>query len=352
MNRRKFISVSSILTAAGMTFDIISAKSATDPNKAYVMTVLGKLNINEMGITLPHEHVLTDFIEVDKQLGPRYEREIAFEAMIPLLMSIKNIGVRTFVDCTPAYIGRDVLLLKQLSKASGLNILTNTGYYAAADEKHLPDHAYTETKEQLAARWLKEWQNGIAHTGVRPGFIKLGVGVGPLKPVEQKLIRAAAIVHLKSGLKIAIHTGDAAAAIEYTNLVMLSGIRPDAVIWVHAQNDDGQFHVQLAKKGCFVSLDGFKESVIDSYIKYVLQLKSAGLLNKVLLSQDDGFSVEKQGDQISFKPYNTKLLSPYSAIFTVLRPALLKNGISSKEFDMITQDNPKNAFMVEVCKLN
>src|SRR5678815_4745101 len=97
--------------------------------------------------------------------------------------------------CTPNYIGRDVRLLKRLAGATGLNILTNTGYYGAAGNKFLPRHAYTESAEQLSERWVSEWREGIDGSGVRPGFIKLGVGSGKLPELHARLLRAAARVH-------------------------------------------------------------------------------------------------------------------------------------------------------------
>ena len=36
------------------------------------------------------------------------------------------------------YLGRDVQVLKRLSEASGIRILSNTGYYGAAKDKHVP----------------------------------------------------------------------------------------------------------------------------------------------------------------------------------------------------------------------
>jgi phosphotriesterase-related protein len=56
----------------------------------------------------------------------------------------------------PVYLGRDPRVLRQCAKASGLNIFTTTGYYCAVKQKFLPPHAYTETAEQLAARWIDE----------------------------------------------------------------------------------------------------------------------------------------------------------------------------------------------------
>src|SRR5262249_58248025 len=117
------------------------------------------------------------------------------------------------VDCTPAYLGRDPALLRRLSESSGLNILTPTGYYGAGGGRFLPDHARTESSDELAARWLREWRDGIEGTGVRPRFIKLRADAGPLAEVHRKLVRAAARTHRESGLTNAAHSGDGVAAL-------------------------------------------------------------------------------------------------------------------------------------------
>src|SRR5262249_1120258 len=65
-----------------------------------------------------------------------------------------------------------------------------------------------------AARWLREWKDGIDDTGIRPGFIKIGVDAGALTVVNRKLVLAAARTHLENGLTIAAHTGDGVAALE------------------------------------------------------------------------------------------------------------------------------------------
>ena len=61
------------------------------------------------------------------------------------------------------------MLLRRLSEATGLHILTNTGYYGAANDIAIPKHAYDETAAQIAARWTAEARDGIEGTGIRPG---------------------------------------------------------------------------------------------------------------------------------------------------------------------------------------
>ena len=165
------------------------------------MTVNGLINSDSLGITLEHEHVTTDFTGAEIVAQPQYPVVKALDDLLPEFVGLKRLGVKTIVECTPEYIGRDVLLLKALSEQSGIQIITNTGYYAAVDKKYLPAHAFTESAEQLAARWVAEWTDGIKGTGIRPGFIKLGVGKNALDSIEQKIVCAGAMAHLQTGLR-------------------------------------------------------------------------------------------------------------------------------------------------------
>ena len=144
-------------------------------------------------------------------------------------------GVRTFFDCTPAYVGRNPRLLKKIAKKTGINIVSNTGYYGAHSNKFLPVFASTESAEQLAARWIREWEHGMQGTRIKPGFIKIGVDMGGLSEMHRKLVRAACFTHAETGLTIAAHTGSAEGAFEQLEVLQEEGVVPSAFIWVHAQ---------------------------------------------------------------------------------------------------------------------
>ena len=106
-----------------------------------VMTVTGPVSPDEMGFVLTHEHVLVDFVDVDEASKDRYDEDEAFEKILPYLKEAKASGCGALVECTPAYLGRDPALLKRLSEASGVQLLTNTGYYGARNDQHVPAHA-------------------------------------------------------------------------------------------------------------------------------------------------------------------------------------------------------------------
>src|SRR5262249_5621927 len=203
---------------------------------------------------------------------------------LPHLKRVRELGCRTFVECTPAYLGRDPALLKRLAEASGLQVLTNTGYYGAVKGKYLPAHAHTETPDQLAACWLREWKEGIDGTGVWPGFIKIGVDAGPLTAVNRNLVQAAARTHLHSGLTIAAHTGDGAAALDELKVLRDEGVGGSAFVWVHAQNEkDAALHARAAEQGAWIEFDGVGPKTIDRHVELVKTMKLHGHLGRALL---------------------------------------------------------------------
>lgn len=328
---------------------VLSCSKDTSIDKDQIMTINGLIHKTEMGITLEHEHVVVDFTGAETVTQPQYPLQLALDSLLPYFRDLSKYQVNTLIECTPQYIGRDVKLLKELSREAGLNILTNTGYYAAADKNFLPAHAYTETAEQLAERWIREWNEGIEGTEIRPGFIKLGVGKNPLDDIEQKLIEAGALTHLATGLKIAIHTGSAVAAQGEIEILAKHGVAPEALIIVHAQNASDDEQVRLAKQGAWVSLDGIFDSPksIYRYSRSLVRLKGEDLLHRVLISQDAYWQVMKKEDSVI---YFERMGSSYAAIFEVLLPALLEKGFTQQEIDQLLITNPAEAYKIEVLK--
>ena len=168
------------------------------PEKAIVVqTVSGPISPDALGLTLVHEHVMVDFIGADRTGPHRWDRDQVVQTMLPYLQALRQRGVTGFVDCSPMYLGRDPLVLARLAELTGLHILTNTGLYK---EPYLPREAFDLQARELADEWVREWEEGIDHTEIKPGFIKIAVNPGPLLPIQQTIVRAAAIAHLATGL--------------------------------------------------------------------------------------------------------------------------------------------------------
>lgn len=311
----------------------------------YIITVNGPIESSSIGPTLSHEHVLVDFIGADSVSQDRYDADSVFNKVLPYLQELKKYNVNTFIEATPAYLGRDVVLLKRLSEATGINIVTNTGYYAANGNVHLPRHFYDESVEKISRRWVNEFENGIDGTQIRPGFIKISINEGSLSDIDAKVVRAAARTHLETGLTIMAHTGTAIGAFEEIKILEEENVDPSALIWVHAQAEqDLEKFIIAAKKGVWVSFDGAGWQPVELYVELLQNMKSHNLLNKTLISQDAGwYSVGE--------PNGGEEFHPYTFIFTDLIPALKDNGFTKEDIDLLLTKNPQEAFAVKVRKL-
>jgi phosphotriesterase-related protein len=325
-------------------FLIIFLSGCTTNKVGIIMTVRGPIPAGEMGVTLVHEHILVDFIGADSITEQRWDKSKVAERALVFLKQIRELGCKTFIECTPAYLGRDPLLLKELSDSSGLNILTNTGYYGARNNKYIPKYAFNETAYQLAKRWTTEWENGIGSTGIKPGFIKIGVESSSLSELHKKLVEAAALTHLKTGLTIASHTGPAIPAFEELEILQNEGVSPEAFIWVHAQvEEDISNHIKAAKMGAWISLDGINDNNLEDYIRLIKNMKENHLLEKVLLSHDAGWyhPGEENGGEYS----------GYTSLFEKLVPLLRKENFSEKEIQQLLVTNPAKAFTIRIRRI-
>ncbi len=335
-----------VLLSLSLSLALLLPRAAHTQSGGYVMTVAGPLSPDRLGYTLSHEHVVTDFAGAEVVAQPQYERDSAVARLLPHLERLRASGVATLVECTPAYIGRDVRLLRELAKRSDLQIVTNTGFYAAVDKKYLPEFVFRVSADSLYRIWKHEWENGIEGTGIRPGFIKLGVGRGALDSIEAKLLTAAARLSAESGLTIAMHTGDDAAARDEYRRVVEAGLPADRMIWVHAQNGTDATRIELAQEGVWISLDGVGAGQVADYVDRVLALKNAGLLSRVLLSHDDGWSVDNEGGAIRLN-YFKAAGTPYRTIAAELIPQLLAAGLTPAEVDGLLIENPRRALTIE-----
>lgn len=338
-SRRAFLK---LVATAGMV--AVLKPGIAGKRKPQVMTVTGLIDASAMGHTLPHEHILVDFIGAEEVNPPRWNREDVFNKVLPFLEEARDSGCHTLVDCTPNYLGRDVALLKQLSEKTGLKILTNTGYYGGSDNKFLPAHTFTETAEQLSTRWIKEWHSGIDGTPVKPGFMKISVNPDNLSDVSLKLIQAAALTHLKTGLTIASHTGPALPAFQQIEVLKRNKIDPSAFIWVHAQNEtDMNQYVKAARERTWVSLDGLNDNNVDDYVQKLIYLKKEKCLDRILVSHDAGWYDPGKPDGGDFRGF--------TVLFKSLIPALEQEGFVETDILQLIRTNAASAFTIGVRKL-
>lgn len=313
-----------------------------------IRTVLGDIPPEDFGLALTHEHLLCDFIGADKISRDRYDPKEVFDIMLPYLKEIRRLGVRGFVDCTPAFMGRDPQLLANLSRASGIHILTNTGLYK---EPFLPKYAFEYSIDQLAECWMHEIEDGIENEivkarvnlerrfPIKAGFIKIAVNPGHITPIQRKIVRAAAHCSLVTDAAIACHTAHSVAAMELLEIVAEEGVNLDKLIVVHCDSiEDLECHLDVLRRGAWVSYDGISEATAERTLGLVKFVHEHGFERQLLLSQDAGwYNVgEPNGGRIR----------RYSYLIKNLVPSMMEKGFNRDFIEKILVDNPSRALQI------
>jgi phosphotriesterase-related protein len=181
----------------------------------------------KLGVTHPHEHI---FLDISVWIDPKAPKRLlkapmsmdiladlkrkdgqnrdnmvleSFDDAVSELLRFKKAGGRSIVELTLPGIGRDVVRLREISKATGLNVVCGTGFYIA--ESH-PGFVKKMSIDELAEIMISEVEEGIEGTGIRAGVIgEIGCGE-PLHPQEAKVIAAAARAQARTGLGLTLHT--------------------------------------------------------------------------------------------------------------------------------------------------
>jgi phosphotriesterase-related protein len=260
-------------------------------DKRQVMTVLGPLGAEQLGVTLPHEHVFCDitclcpppdsedrreFLERPVEMGilgfirrdPLFNRDNCLLTDVDLAIEevreFKKLGGGTIVDLTSEeMVGRDPVALRAVARATGVNIVCGCGHYLHFIH---PPGAAEESMECIAERLVDELTDGIGDTGVRPGIIgEIGTS-DPIHPREAKMLRAAAWAQQKTGAAVTVHCNlGTRTGAEVLRVLDGAGADLSRVVLGHVDfalghldvsfEDAVGYHMQLASSGCFIEYD-------------------------------------------------------------------------------------------------
>lgn len=337
-----------------------------------VITVDGPIPPEELGPTLSHEHIfidtsadyraptpeiasLMDDLGVDlegpitlKSLGflrrePQWSvsNQILedFDDAVEELGWAKRAGIKSVFDLTPILAGRQPEALRRLSRTVGMHIVTGTGYYREAFQ---PAGVADMTVDELEAQFLGEVTQGIDETDVRAGLLgELGTTGDAIRPVEERVLIAAARVQAATGVPVLVHTeGRRHVVLQAIELLVANGGQPDRIHICHVNG--APWWKDVVDTGATIGHDCFGSTFsIDSETKMnptdqariddVKRIFDAGFGSKVLVSNDICMKMRlhKYGGW------------GYDHIQTNLLPFFAKAGFSDEDLRVLFVDNPR-----------
>lgn len=250
----------------------------------YVRTVTGDIPPEHLGLTLLHEHLIGQSQKSggDLDLVLDNESAAAFD-----LFAYRLAGGRALVEMSPRDYGRDPLTLRHLSQASGIHIISVTGYIKGASaDPFVADR----TVADLADEMIRDITLGIGETDVRAGVLKGGSSLNTITPNEEKIFRAAACAQRATGALISTHTEAGTMALEQVALLTAEGVPPDRILIGHLDRKlDWDYHLAVAQTGVTLGYDQFSKEkyYADSErIRFVVRMVEAGYGGQIALSGD------------------------------------------------------------------
>src|SRR5947209_286268 len=134
-----------------------------------VETVTGAVDAGELGLTLVHEHVRFRDEAVAENWPGRYDAEAELDAALHAVRAAMEHGVRTIVDPTAMFGGRDVRFMKRVADETGVTIVPCTGIYSY---DHLPHYFENRDIDSMADHFISDIEGGVQGTDIKAAFLK------------------------------------------------------------------------------------------------------------------------------------------------------------------------------------
>jgi len=300
-----------------------------------ILTTLGPMDNDQLGMILPHEHI---FVDLRTWKDPGYAKADTQEVVSVMAKEINKAqvwGVTAIVECSTVGVGRRADIDKAVSEATNFPLIVPTGIYR---EPWIPDWAHEASKEYLKEWMTKELQSEIENSKVQAGWIKLSAGDGGMSECEKKILRAASLAGILTYAVIGSHTVKGGVALEQLDIIERMGYTPNRFIWIHAQAEpDFKLHLEVAKRGAYIEYDGIGNGDTDDYyMKSITKMVNAGFENQLLISHDRGWYDPAQPGGGTPRPY--------TYINETFVPKLRKAGFNEEAVKKLTHTNPFNAF--------
>src|SRR6188508_3831972 len=254
-----------------------------------VMTTLGPMGADQLGVILPHEHVFVDLRTWDQPGYAEADPADVVTLMRPEIERARAAGVTAIVECSTVGVGRRADIDAAVSAATGFPLVVPTGIYR---EPWVPPWAHEASEDALYEWMLGELSDEIRGTGVQAGWIKLSAGDDGLTTCERRILRAAARAAKETGSVIGSHTIRGRVVADQLDVVEAAGLTPDRFIWIHTQAEaDSSRHLDMARRGAWIEYDAIGSDDFDDtyFVERIADALGAGLGGRVLLSQDRGW---------------------------------------------------------------
>lgn len=301
-----------------------------------INTVTGKINISDLGSVLCHEHIICCNTSMRNAFGENYfSTKAVTEKAISMLKDAKKAGVDTIIDATTIDLGRDVLLLKEVSEKSGVNIIASSGLYYSEEPTFLDKPA-----SQIAKHFVAECEKCISGTNILPGMLKCATGRFGISDVNKNLLEAMAIVQKETSLPLTCHNEHSQkTAYGQIEVFEKNNVNLEKIIIGHASDSyDIPYLEDLLKSGVCLAFDRIFPGAYQKQALTIMELISKGYENKLSVSHD--FFIFLDFGNRDFETFGkTDTGRDFCTVHKKLFPELKKLGATDSQIHKLTHEN-------------
>ena len=311
-----------------------------------VNSVLGPISADDLGVTLVHEHVVTASAGI-WQTYPQLLGDVGrlTEVAVAALVEAREAGIRTIVDLTTLDLGRNVRLLADVSRRSGVTIVAATGCW-----RDIPRALYLRSPDVVADLFVRELEDGIEGTGIKAGIIKVASDQEGVTPEAEVVLRAAARAARRTGCPISTHSF-APGRVGDRQLEILAdeGMDLGRVCIGHSNDtDDLGYLLGIARRGAYVGLDRYPGRNVGSpplgpdwegRTAVAARLVEAGVGDRVLLSHDWAVLLGHRTSDLGLARQSNP--DGYAFIARRVVPRLRELGVTDAQLDAILVASPR-----------
>jgi phosphotriesterase-related protein len=311
-----------------------------------VQTVQGPIDEGELGLTLVHEHVRFRDEAVAEQWPGRYDEQLELDAALLAVNDAKDRGVRTIVDPTAMFGGRDVRFMKRVADETGVRIVACTGIYSY---DYLPHYFENRDIDVMADHFVEDIEIGVQGTDIRAAFLKCAADAAGVTEHVEKIHRAVARASLQTGAPIMAHSMPAVGTgPRQVEIFAEEGVDMAKVQIAHSgDTDDVEYIQRLIDNGVYVGLDRYGLEMflpIDKRNATAAELLRRGHAERLMISQDFCATIDW------FPPEAAEVFEGQGAIrnwsmtlvFDEVVPTLREIGaMDDDSFDTVFVQNPR-----------
>ena len=310
-----------------------------------VETLRGPIDTAQLGFTLMHEHVFVHSQGVLENFPSVWDEEDQIASAQKKLRELAGLGVQTIVDLTVLGLGRDIPRLLHVAGDIPLQIIVATGIYAYSDDE-LPRYFRNRDADVMAELFVRDITEGIQGTGVKAAILKCATDEQGVTPGVEKVLRAVARAHRRTGAPISTHThAPTRRGLEQQDIFQQEGVDLGRVVIGHCGDSEELEYLQaIMKRGSYIGMDRFG---IDLYLSTekrvatIARLCELGHAGQMVIAHDascyiDWFPQEALANAMPnwhFRHISEDVL-----------PALRASGVSEDQIRQMTVENPRRFF--------